>query len=34
MYGGTAADIIQLNQDIDNLMVGLKAKYAQRVGVI
>lgn len=34
MYGGAAADIIQLNQDIDNLMVGLKAKYAQRVGVI
>lgn len=34
MYGGAAADIIQLNEDIDNLMVGLKAKYAQRIGVI
>ena len=34
MYGGAAADIIQLNQDIDNLMSGLKAKYMQRVGII
>lgn len=34
MYGGAAADIIQLNQDIDNLMGGLKAKYMQRVGII
>lgn len=34
MYGGAKADIMQLDEDIQNLTDGLKAKYAQRVGVI
>ena len=34
MYGGAKADIMQLDDDIDKLTAGLKAKYAQRVGVI
>lgn len=34
MYTGTSADMNALDNDIKNLMGGLKAKYMQRVGII
>lgn len=34
MYGGASAQIVQINEDIENLMSGLKAYYGMNLGII
>lgn len=34
MYGGASAEIVQLNEDIDNLTKGLKSYYGMNLGLI
>ncbi|AII28093.1 tail fiber protein [Bacillus phage Bobb] len=34
MYGGASADIVQLNEDIEKLRVGLKSYYGSNLGLI